>query len=622
MRRRGVEGGPPRRRGQAVLLAAAVVLLGLTASGVTVALLQRQQQRHAAETLDRHTDLVHRAVVGETRRYEDALRDLAAALAAQENLTAADFAAITSAVTRERLSGATGVSFAVPTQPGQLAGVQAAWRRQGSTGLRLRPAATGRPEHRFAVVSRSLDPGTSVLGRDLTESQQSVEAMNLARRTGAPAASHTYVLLRDRTLPAEQRQLSFQLAAPVRVRAAGRAWDGWLIMAMRGRDFLAQTLRQVALGQVRVLLLDEDRAGVPSTPVATWPARAPGDATGRAREVHVPVAQRNWTLLVRPTAALGEGAFASVPLLAGAAGVLVTALLSGLVLVLGWSRERALGAVAEATAALHADIARREAVEARLRRREAELRGFAGVAAHDLKAPLAVTGGRLELLEDELGEGLSPTASQDLARARAGLARMDRLISDLLAYATADEAEPRRERVDLGALVAEVLAERSGAAAEPPAVTVGALPTVVGDLGMLRQLLGNLVGNALKYVAPGQRPAVTVTAAAVPGGWRVTVADRGIGIPADQRAIVFDAFQRADGARNYPGTGLGLAICHRIVERHGGAIGVVENPGGGSVFWFTLPADPVAGPPADPRPADARAAEPARARNGTYAGAG
>jgi signal transduction histidine kinase len=73
------------------------------------------------------------------------------------------------------------------------------------------------------------------------------------------------------------------------------------------------------------------------------------------------------------------------------------------------------------------------------------------------------------------------------------------------------------------------------------------------------------------------------------GGWRIEVADHGIGIPEDQRETVFTAFTRAGGSERYPGTGLGLAIVHRIVERHGGRTGVDPNPGGGSRFWFTLP---------------------------------
>jgi C4-dicarboxylate-specific signal transduction histidine kinase len=128
---------------------------------------------------------------------------------------------------------------------------------------------------------------------------------------------------------------------------------------------------------------------------------------------------------------------------------------------------------------------------------------------------------------------------------------------------------------------------------------------------MLRQLVDNLVGNALKYVRPSTAARVDVTAARVDvtaarvdvtaarvdvtaapaGGWvRVEIADRGIGIPRAERDTVFEPFHRARTVHAYGGTGLGLAICQRIVDRHGGRIGVTDNAGGGTRFFFTLPA--------------------------------
>jgi hypothetical protein len=107
---------------------------------------------------------------------------------------------------------------------------------------------------------------------------------------------------------------------------------------------------------------------------------------------------------------------------------------------------------------------------------------------------------------------------------------------------------------------------------------------------MLRHVLDNLIGNALKYVRPDAKPRVDVTASPAPaGGVRVEVADRGIGIPDLDKPEVFESFHRSTAAAGYAGTGLGLAICRRIVERHGGAIGVADNPGGGTRFYFTLP---------------------------------
>jgi hypothetical protein len=119
---------------------------------------------------------------------------------------------------------------------------------------------------------------------------------------------------------------------------------------------------------------------------------------------------------------------------------------------------------------------------------------------------------------------------------------------------------------------------------------------------MLRHVVDNLIGNSLKYVQPGRVARVDVTAGPAPAGWtRIEVADRGIGIPDEDKPNIFESFHRAHTAAGYAGTGLGLAICRRIVERHGGAIGVADNPGGGTRFHFTLPlAGTVVQPPAGP----------------------
>jgi signal transduction histidine kinase len=233
-----------------------------------------------------------------------------------------------------------------------------------------------------------------------------------------------------------------------------------------------------------------------------------------------------------------------------------------------------------------------------LRDHERELTGFAAVAAHDLKSPLAVISAYTELLADDAtGE-----ASHLLGRIDAGVKRMRRLIDDLLSYSTARHASPELADVDLRQVVTDVVAARTDhlrltTGGQFPDVYVGPLPAVHADPAMLRQLVDNLVGNALKYVRPSTAARVDVTAARVDvtaapaGGWvRVEIADRGIGIPRAERDTVFEPFHRARTEHAYGGTGLGLAICQRIVDRHGGRIGVTDNAGGGTRFFFTLPA--------------------------------
>ncbi|PWN03968.1 hypothetical protein DJ010_07935 [Nocardioides silvaticus] len=217
-----------------------------------------------------------------------------------------------------------------------------------------------------------------------------------------------------------------------------------------------------------------------------------------------------------------------------------------------------------------------------------EMATFAERVAHDLRNPITVTESWTAELAAVLASGPSATR-EATAPMVAGLERatahMRSLVESLLADASARDRDARPLVVDLPALVAEV-AEAYGAAGQ---VRTLGVRSVSGDPVLLRQLIDNLVGNALKYVLPGQRPDITVSAHHVHGRVVVRVTDNGIGIPAGAREWIFEPFRRAheDG---YPGTGLGLSTCRRIVERHGGSLRALPREDGpGSVFEFDLP---------------------------------
>ncbi|MFG1924145.1 ATP-binding protein [Cryptosporangium sp. NPDC048952] len=610
-----------------------VAVLGLSVTLLVTGVLHQSEQRRAQALLERQATGVEAAITAEANRYVDTMTDLTAAISAQNSLTAGDFVAVMAGLNANRLYGASGVSLVMPTASSELPDLATDWT-PGSQADALVPDTVGAAlslPHRYVVLNRTLDGSAARVGRDLSTIGPAREAMDAAMRLGRPIASRTYVLRKDvEGLPAAQRQSSFVVASPVRL--AGNAGDGeprgWLLMGMRGEDFLERTLQRAAAGQVRVELRDVD--GANTQRVASWPrggasllvpADRPG-AAGRAQadgaspdpaqaggatpdSAHaaswqvagvehrwVNVAGRTWLLSVAPMDSVvhPDGTLDTVVLVAG---TLIGLLLAALVGVLTRSRDRALVDVQLATAALRADVARREEVEVELRRRERELAGFAGVAAHDLRSPLTAASAYLEVLEDESGAGLDEAGHEFLGRARSAVARTDRMLNDLLEYATAEHVDLNRTQVNLGTVVAEVVADRTDRLEpDPHRVTVGELPVVSGDPGMLRQVLDNLIGNAVKYTAPGRPPRVSVRAQRGDLTWRIEVADQGIGIPADERDGVFDAFHRGAGSGAFSGSGLGLAICRKIVERHGGTIGVEDNPGGGSVFWFTLPEPP------------------------------
>ncbi|WP_373872513.1 sensor histidine kinase [Planobispora siamensis] len=149
--------------------------------------------------------------------------------------------------------------------------------------------------------------------------------------------------------------------------------------------------------------------------------------------------------------------------------------------------------------------------------------------------------------------------------------------------------------VDTADLVRQIIDDHLAGVEEAdavPQIYTGTLPPVRGNPPLLRQLFNNLIGNAIKYTAAGQVARVDITGEPTGDGWvRITVADRGIGIPAGEHEAIFTGFHRAaEAADTYSGTGLGLAICQRVVERHGGTISACDNPGGGARLVFTLPA--------------------------------
>ncbi|WP_412747420.1 ATP-binding protein [Krasilnikovia sp. M28-CT-15] len=240
------------------------------------------------------------------------------------------------------------------------------------------------------------------------------------------------------------------------------------------------------------------------------------------------------------------------------------------------------------------------------RRHRDQLANFAGAVAHDLQSPLTAVEGWTEVATDALdAEQPAIGRSRDgLSRVSRAATRMRGLITDLLSYTAARDAELAPARVELTGLVADITSARADAAVADgrpaPQVALARLDPVQADAGAVRQLLDNLIGNAIKYTEPGVTPRLTITSRRRGDMVEVTVADNGIGIPAGQHEAIFDDFHRAHSGADYAGTGLGLAICHRIVTRHGGTITADDNPGGGSRFTVTLPAADPASATRDP----------------------
>jgi signal transduction histidine kinase len=236
---------------------------------------------------------------------------------------------------------------------------------------------------------------------------------------------------------------------------------------------------------------------------------------------------------------------------------------------------------------LHAALEQVQRSGREIARSNAALQHFAGQVSHDLKNPLTGVLGFVAMLSDFPSVAHDPDAKRCVDRALSSATRMWRMIEDVLSHASIG-GRPTFSPVSLESLAAWVLDDISAAiAAAGASVTVGTLPTVVGDATQLRVLMQNLVSNAVKFRDSGRRCRIEISGEDTPAGWTFTVADNGIGIPAADRPRVMEMFTRL--RTDIEGSGIGLATCQRIVETHNAKLSIDETPGGGTTVRVAIP---------------------------------
>ncbi|NUB91420.1 PAS domain S-box protein [Haloterrigena sp. SYSU A121-1] len=235
------------------------------------------------------------------------------------------------------------------------------------------------------------------------------------------------------------------------------------------------------------------------------------------------------------------------------------------------------------------DITERKEYQRQLEKTNERLERFAYAASHDLQEPLRMVSSYLQLIEHRYSDDLDEEGREFLEFAVDGAERMREMIDGLLEYSRVQTQANPFEPVELDDVLADVREDLRVKIEEHDAAIVAEdLPRIEGDPSQIRQVLQNLLDNAIEYSGEGP-PRIRVAAERDGAECVVAVRDNGIGIDPDEADRIFDVFERLHSRDEHSGTGIGLALCERVVERHGGEIWVESEPGDGTTFSFTLP---------------------------------
>jgi light-regulated signal transduction histidine kinase (bacteriophytochrome) len=227
-----------------------------------------------------------------------------------------------------------------------------------------------------------------------------------------------------------------------------------------------------------------------------------------------------------------------------------------------------------------------------LNRANEELRMLNYSISHDLRAPSIAVEAFSRKLLDKYSGNMEPKGRKLISMINRSAAQMRELTEGLLSFFSAGRKVFRPSLVDMDGLAREAV-EQLRAAFGDRAMEFSLLPLLPakGDRVMLRQVLLNILQNAVKYARPGEQAAVEVGCTSQPGSTVYHVSDNGIGFSMDEADRLFNVFERLHSADDYEGRGIGLAIVKRIVERHGGKVWAESAPGEGSTFYFSIPSE-------------------------------
>jgi len=445
---------------------------------------------------------------------------------------------------------------------------------------RLVPAGE-RPEYFPVYFMEHLQRNEQALGFDLWSEDSRRMALERARDTGLATATPPIRLVQE-----PGSQLGFLVLLPVYDRPASTVEQrrtslrGFAVAVYRIGDLVDASLRAEVEKGIGVSVADTDAQREIYRRDAGAPAGMPWDTT-------IEAAGRRWTVRFQPTAAIDGSWYFWQAWASLGAGMAVTILLSAYI----WSHGRRSADLAASNEALQGEVSVRQHAEAEAEAANRAKSAFMANMSHEIRTPLnAILGYSQLLTRHDALDVFQRDAVQTIAASSSHLLHVINEILDL-SKIDAGRMDVVRAEFDLTALIQE-LAVMFQAFCDDKRLDLrieglgagDAIP-LVGDAPKLRQVLINLLGNAVKFTNDGL---ITIRVQHEDGRWRFDVVDTGPGIAHELRDRVFEPFQQGQRGSEMAGTGLGLAIARRHVELMGGSLGVESMPGHGSRFHFTL----------------------------------